>query len=696
MIELAKTNYKKLDGSKFWIDTKSNKGFGYNDGDEVETRIYEHVSACQDRSVFSREIANGISDWASFYHLSSLRANLLRPIVDLLGQDILEVGAGCGAITRFLGESGKKVIAVEGSARRAAIAAERCSDLPGVQVLAANFADIPAEWRFDTILFVGVLEYSRQYFRTDQEDDPVQAALRWARALLKPSGRLVIAIENQLGLKYFAGYKEDHVGEAFFGIEDRYASDGVVTFGRKELLNQIEAAGFSKHRWWFPFPDYKSPVSVISEEALSDHLEFDAASLCAKSVLEDRQKPATSFFALQESWKAVCRNGLLPDLANSFLVVSSNTEFHPSDVVAYHFGTDRGRNLSKVVKFKPIDGRLIAVRELINPRPTMSDSPDVVLTMRDEPYVHGRLWQDRLSSVVSRKGWELNDIVAWADTWWSNLLDRAGYRLRRHELSAHSLLDGIFIDAIPRNFIGRDGNFEFIDQEWSVPVPIEAGYLLFRGLSISFLSLEVCEEPASTVSLTVDQLVLDVAYRLGLWLARADVVRFKDIERQFQERACGTLPKYVPEKFGVQTLPVKLKLEGATALHEEVLRLRAALQKHNLFAHKDFQDVAMQTVETEEYLFSILQRDNWISELSAKINVIRMHQHALLTKISALRDSAQLLGVHHELSSFIDALFSEKWYLEKYPDVAGADIPPITHYLLYGINEGRLPHPMWA
>ena len=35
---------------------------------------------------------------------------------------------------------------------------------------------------------------------------------------LKKGGRIVIAIENRLGLKYFAGCAEDHLGTYFSGI----------------------------------------------------------------------------------------------------------------------------------------------------------------------------------------------------------------------------------------------------------------------------------------------------------------------------------------------------------------------------------------------------------------------------------------------------------------------------------------------
>ena len=48
------------------------------------------------------------------------------------------------------------------------------------------------------------------------------SALTEYKHLLKPGGALIIAIENKMGLKYFAGYNEDHYLDPYVGIEDRY------------------------------------------------------------------------------------------------------------------------------------------------------------------------------------------------------------------------------------------------------------------------------------------------------------------------------------------------------------------------------------------------------------------------------------------------------------------------------------------
>jgi len=79
-------------------------GIAYSDGDEVEQRIASIINEASDLGVLSSELRQHCTDWPSLYHLSGTRANILRPFENDLHGDILEIGAGCGAITRYLGE----------------------------------------------------------------------------------------------------------------------------------------------------------------------------------------------------------------------------------------------------------------------------------------------------------------------------------------------------------------------------------------------------------------------------------------------------------------------------------------------------------------------------------------------------------------------------------------------------------------
>jgi len=95
--------------------------FAYSDGLEVERYLKEVIEQASDLSSTSVELELAIQDWPTEYHLSSKRANLLRGLDLPIDGRALEIGCGCGAITRYLGEQGLEVDAIEGSAARAEI-----------------------------------------------------------------------------------------------------------------------------------------------------------------------------------------------------------------------------------------------------------------------------------------------------------------------------------------------------------------------------------------------------------------------------------------------------------------------------------------------------------------------------------------------------------------------------------------------
>ena len=212
---LQQAGYTLDHASNIWI-SPSYAGITYSDGNEIEMQIASVIQKATDISVLSTELRQHCADWPSLYHLSGTRANIMRPFQSILKGDILEIGAGCGAITRYLGECGANVLALEGSPQRAAIARSRTRDLENVTVLAEKFEDFECGLQFDVITLIGVLEYANLF---TSGENPHLAMLQQASALLKPNGTLVIAIENQLGLKYFAGAPEDHHSTQMYGIE---------------------------------------------------------------------------------------------------------------------------------------------------------------------------------------------------------------------------------------------------------------------------------------------------------------------------------------------------------------------------------------------------------------------------------------------------------------------------------------------
>ena len=239
------------------------------------------------------------------YHLSPERPNLLRAFDWDRRSRVLEVGAGCGAVTRFLGERFDEVVAVEGDPARALNAALRVRDLDGVSVVNGNFQSLELG-EFDLLVAIGVLEYAHLY---SDSAYPHQEALLQMRSRLGDAGLLVLALENKLGMKYFAGAREDHSSIRFDSIEG-YSRSGRrtgVTFGQTELARLLSDAGFETVSFFYPFPDYKFARSIVA----GDVGPAAAAGLSEFIGTEGTRGDGQPVFDSRLAWREALQNGLL-------------------------------------------------------------------------------------------------------------------------------------------------------------------------------------------------------------------------------------------------------------------------------------------------------------------------------------------------------------------------------------------------
>ena len=278
----------------------------YSDG-KVEDFILETLKSGKTL----QDLPRSRITWPVYYHLSPRREKLLAWYHFRSGANLLEIGAGCGALTPMFCRKLNHVTAVELSRKRAEITDTRTTAFNNVEIIAGNLHDIAFRKKFDYITLIGVLEYAPSF--TDLPE-PFVAMLRTVRGLLTENGVLLVALENQFGLKYFAGAPEDHLGKCFTGLEGYGNASHVRTFGRMELEELFAEAGFSRRSFYYPMPDYKLPKIIFSDEYLPSGNEiFDVFS---PNYDQDRY----ALFSERKVYREIIRNGQFPFFANSFLV----------------------------------------------------------------------------------------------------------------------------------------------------------------------------------------------------------------------------------------------------------------------------------------------------------------------------------------------------------------------------------------
>lgn len=283
----------------------------YCDG-SVEDELLEIVTKYEE-SDFDRVIA-ARRKWPILYHLSKVRWNAVEWLPSDRSARVLEIGSGCGAITGCLAGKFKSVTCVELSKKRSTINAERNKQRDNIEIYVGNFQDIAKgmDSGFDIITLIGVFEYGGLYINSVS---PYVDFLKLIKTLLNPGGTLVMAIENRLGMKYWAGCREDHTGRFYDSIEGYPIENGVKTFSKKELEDMLSDAGYDRQEFYYPYPDYKFAGTVYSDAYLPKKGELNNNM---RNFDNDR------FVAFDEkmAFDSVIEAGLFPQFSNSYIVLA--------------------------------------------------------------------------------------------------------------------------------------------------------------------------------------------------------------------------------------------------------------------------------------------------------------------------------------------------------------------------------------
>ncbi|MCI8465132.1 MAG: class I SAM-dependent methyltransferase [Lachnospiraceae bacterium] len=287
----------------------------YSDG-AVEDELLEIVKSASDAGTLNKIIEERKS-WPLLYHLSPLRYNIIESIPIRQGEKVLEIGAGCGAITGILAEKAGKVTCIELSKKRSMINAYR-NQGKNIEIKVGNFETVHKKLQetYDVITLIGVFEYAQSYI---DSPDPFVDFLKMIEGHLSEQGRVILAIENQYGLKYWAGCREDHVNQFFSGLEGYPGTDRARTFGRDGLCRLLKKAGLSAAKVYYPYPDYKFAMKIYSDDYLPKKGELI-------NNIRNYDNDRMYLFNEELVYDSLIEDGMFPFFSNSYLIVAGRKE----------------------------------------------------------------------------------------------------------------------------------------------------------------------------------------------------------------------------------------------------------------------------------------------------------------------------------------------------------------------------------
>jgi 2-polyprenyl-3-methyl-5-hydroxy-6-metoxy-1,4-benzoquinol methylase len=506
--------------------------FAYSDGTNAEHYLQSVFKRNIDLCSNSPELQEYIKDWPSEYHLTKKRAQLLSGFDFDPGLKVLEVGCGCGAMTRYLAENFNDVVSIEGSPSRAKLARMRTRDCNNVSIICAPFQDLLFREQFDLIICVGVLEYSALFV---DEVEPYGHVLQYFSDLLTPNGRLLIAIENQFGLKYFASSREDHLKQRFEGIEGYPVyGDKVRTFGRVELEQRL-SRNFSSIEFFYPYPDYKIPDAVLSEEMLQSGR---AAEMVAGFRTRDYYGSIPRLFEESLAILEMGRNNLLSTFANSFLVLAGKQADDPPafDQLGVMFSSDRKAPYCMRTRFVQ-EGKDIRVKkDLLHPE--IEQDPRLVAHPVSGRWIRGQSLHTRiLLRCLARKS-SLHQSFELVRPWLDELKNQ-------HDAAKNNgFLPGNYVDCIWKNSFLENERVTFIDQEWEWQQDLSLEVLFIRAMFFFLLETQdIGKLPRYLRKSNTRELIRRVANLFELHLNNTHFSSFYKQEAEFQTRVYGKNPR---------------------------------------------------------------------------------------------------------------------------------------------------------
>lgn len=294
-----------------------------------EEALDELLTVARDRSVLEYpSIIEESSSFSMLYQLSSIRENIVRWLPITKDMKVLEVGSDCGAVTGALCELAGQVTSIENSKKKCMINAHRHSDCDNLTIYAGRFEQIEKnlDSDYDFICLIGILSKAESLVESDA---PQEALIKLLMKHLKKDGRIAIATENRLGMKYLAGCKDD-LSERFFGsIEGNDESTG--KYFSKQSLNRIfSACGADNVHYYYPYPDYKFMSMIFSDKRLPKKGELT-------DNIRNFDYDRMVLFDESRAYDRMIEDGIFDQYSNSYMIIlGADTEVEYS-----RFSNDR-------------------------------------------------------------------------------------------------------------------------------------------------------------------------------------------------------------------------------------------------------------------------------------------------------------------------------------------------------------------
>lgn len=170
-------------------------------------------------------------------------------------------------------------------------------------------SELEDEQQYDYIVAIHTLETTKEPYKLLQK----------CKRILKPDGKLLLAVDNRLGLRYFCGDRDPFTGRNFDGVEnyrrvpaiDKDKMEGQI-YDKAMVEQYLEETGFVNRQCFSVFPSIDAPQLLYAQ----DYLPEEELSI---RYFTHYNHPDTVFLEEAYLYDDLVKNGMFHQMANGYL-----------------------------------------------------------------------------------------------------------------------------------------------------------------------------------------------------------------------------------------------------------------------------------------------------------------------------------------------------------------------------------------
>ena len=217
-------------------------------------------------------------------------------------------------------EKNKKVLEIENSEEIVNELKTKTSEIKSISL--EQICDAP-ENDFDYVVLIGTFEKL-------SSKEEILNLLNFAKKSLNKDGKILLAMKNKFGMKYWTGESINKEKPYLSIVSDKENILGLTKI--KNILNDLNL----KFKIYYALPDYKLTNVIFTDDFMPDNESIDARDLS----FVDKENALN--FSERDAYKQILKDdkNLFPFFANSFFIEIGNAE-NFEDVKFVSFGITR-------------------------------------------------------------------------------------------------------------------------------------------------------------------------------------------------------------------------------------------------------------------------------------------------------------------------------------------------------------------